>query len=677
MITPVLLDVESRSRANLKRVDGRLYWQHPSSAVLVVVWYDTANGAVGAWYPGDVWPHHGRVLAAHNAHGFDRFALERYGITAAEWIDTAQLARKAGLPGALDALGVRWCGTPKDKVASAYTRSLSAVARPVARIDALAIACPRCAAAVGDACRGVKHAHKARRDAAPSVGREIPATVWRDMPDDERRRVGTQPAIDAAVMSRVVAYCASDVAIMVDAWPRLAEWIPVDAEVEALDRVLNDRGVAFDSALARRLLAEDARICDAVIAEVARACGVTVAAVREAASSPAQFCAATGAADAQAATVETMAHPLARARMALASITRGKMLAGLARVGADGRMRDTMRYYGGHTGRWSSVGMQLHNLPRPDKRFEDVRGDARYPALDDGAIDVDAFADAVLTGRECDAAERDLLVRATITASRGHRLAVADFASVEARGTAWAADDRDAIAVFTSDLDPYRVAAAAIYGIDYAAVTWQRKVGKVAELACGYGGGPAAFEKFAAVYRVDLSALDLRATVTAWRTLHRPIVALWYACERAFRSAIEGRARTVGPFEFVPSDAGDAVACFLPSGRPIVYHAARISRDGSLAYLGVHGTEHVYGGKLIENAIQALCRDLMAVALLRAEREGLNPVLTVHDEIVCDVPEARADGAYAALRDAMLALPAWAAGFPIGCSGWIGRRYRK
>ena len=621
---PVLLDFESRSRADLAVVGGRRYWEHPSSQALVVVWCDTADGSAGAWYPGQPWPHEGRVLAAHNAHGFDRFAAERYEFGARDWIDTAQLARRAGLPGALDALGTRWCGVPKDKDSSRFTKSLSSVRRP----------------------RGVS------------------ADAWRRMPTSERRRYGTMPELDADGFARVVTYCASDVAIMAQTWPRLSQWQHVDADVCALDRVVNDRGVAFDRDLARRLLEEDARVCTDAVEACAREMGLTPDDVRAAARSPAQFCVWTGSPNAQAETVATLDHPLARARAALASIARGKLTAGLARVHDDGRLRDTLVYYGAHTGRWSSRGMQLQNMPRPASRFE--------------GVDVDEFATEVLAGRPCDADEIALLVRATITASRRHRLVVSDFTSVEARATAWAAGDSAALDVFRAGRDPYKVAATAIFGVSYDDVTKaQRQVGKCAELALGYQGGPSAFTQFTRVYRIDLGGLDTRAIVDAWRALHAPIRDLWYACQRAFRAAVEGRATWAGPFEFVPDDDGESVACFLPSGRPIVYNDARIDGEGGLSYHGTRACEHTYGGKLVENAVQATCRDMMAMAMLRAEREGLRPVLTVHDEIVCDVPEARVDEASATLHEIMTDAPPWGVGLPVGADGWTGFRYRK
>ena len=644
----MLIDFESRSRVSLKVLGGRRYWEHSSTQALCVVWYDTRSGSAGVWVPGQPWPFGGRVLAAHNAMGFDRFGADRYGFQAAGWIDTSQLARKAGLPGKLDALGERWCGVGKDKEGSRFTKALSTVRRP-----------PK--------------AHP----------QHIDAPTWNAMSDSERRVRGVLPAIDAVVMDRVVSYCASDVAIMVQCWPRLSEWRAVDADVEAVDAVVNDRGIAFDVRLARRLLVEDARVAREAVELAAAELFATPDEVSAAAKSPQQFCAITGAPNAQSETVEQMTHPLARARMALASISRGKLQAGLARVHADGRLRDALLYYGGHTGRFSGRGMQLQNLPRPAKCFEDLPADTRIPfTVVEGkrVVDVDAFAEAVLAGMPCDADGVALLVRATLWAPPGSALVAQDFSSIEARATAWAAGDSAALEVFVSGRDPYKVAAATIFGVGYDAVSkQQRQIGKCAELGLGYQGGPGAFENIAHTYHIPasvLDALDLPSVVRAWRDLHSPIRSLWYECDRAFRAAIGGRSTWAGPFEFVTAKDGDAVACFLPSGRPIVYQGARLSGKG-VEYHGTRGIEHIYGGKLVENAVQALCRDLMAHSLLAAERAGLQPVLTVHDEIVCEIAECDAGAAAEVLRCLMLDAPAWSSGLPIDCSGWTGRRYRK
>jgi DNA polymerase len=175
--------------------------------------------------------------------------------------------------------------------------------------------------------------------------------------------------------------------------------------------------------------------------------------------------------------------------------------------------------------------------------------------------------------------------------------------------------------------------------------------------------------------------VDPQRVVDGWRELHAPIVRFWRAVDDAFKGAVRGETSRVDRFEFVPSSDGNNVAIFLPSGRPIVYNGGGLERGEhgpSAYYVGAYGTrEHIYGGKITENVIQAMCRDLLADALVRAEEAGLCPVLHVHDEIVCDVPAQAGAEALAELERIMLDVPEWAEGFPVGASCHYGERYRK
>ena len=198
---PVLLDFESRSRADLKRVGGRNYWAHASTEAICAVLYDTDTRAIALWTQGDPCPvTPDTVLAAHNARGFDRFAAQRYWGLDVE-IDTSELARRAGLPGSLDALALRWLGRGKDKEGSRFTLSLS-------------------------------------------------------RPSRAKARLGQLPPITPEVLARVVAYCANDVEVIADGWPRLEAWldVPWENDVSRVERAVNDRGIAFDIALAKRLI---------------------------------------------------------------------------------------------------------------------------------------------------------------------------------------------------------------------------------------------------------------------------------------------------------------------------------------------------------------------------------------------------------------------------------------
>ena len=634
----ILLDFETRSRCDLKAHGGRLYAADPSTEPLCAVLYDTESGDVGLWLPGDPCPvAPGDVLGAHNATGFDQWIAARFwGVPATGWIDTSELARRAGLPGALDALGTRWLGLAKDKAASAFTKGLS-------------------------------------------------------RPSRAKARLGRLPDLTPDVMARVVAYCASDVEILAHGWPLLEPFhadgcfAGFEADVSAVDRIVNDRGICFDADLATRLIECDRANTGAALGAAARVLGWTTAEVSRVVGSPVELAGYLGTSDAQAATLEALeghddprVRALVSARQGVASIAAGKLRAGLARVSPDGRLRDMHRYYGAHTGRWSGRGMQLQNIPRPSKDFESW-GDAEIcSAADLAGGSLQDTGPALL----------DVLLRATLTASPGHTLAVCDFSGVEARGLAWCAGDRAAVDTFLSGRDVYKVAAASAFGVAYDAVTKvQRNAGKMAELACGYQGGVAALLKIARSNRFDFAdaGVDPADVVRAFREQHAPIVRFWRDLQGAFVDAIRGVPSRVDRFDFVPSSSGSDVAVFLPSGRPIVYNGAGLARgtwdDGrpkvSPYYAGARGREYVYGGKIAENVIQAMCRDLMADALVRAEEAGLCPVLHVHDEIVCDVPESAAADALEALRGIMLTLPEWAEGFPVGAAGHTGRRYRK
>jgi len=665
----LLLDFETHSKADLKTVGGRLYAAHPTTRPLVCVLHDTETQATGAWFPEDGPIALTEDTGAHNWDGFDRHIAARL-----RWgdfphaVDTAVLARRAGLPGALDALGTRWLGRSKDKAASTFTKGLS-------KYDDIADApIPTTPAVEGED-------KKAR---ARARTKELKA--WRARPAHERR---------AHVLEIVTRYCASDVSIMEHGWPMLRPFLSEgvfagwEGDVLAVDRIVNDRGVCFDSDLARRLLAVDAANTDLVIEQAARVCGWSVSAVRAAVGSPTQLAEMFGTADATAETIEKIAKEigwrgaLARARQALATIARGKLEAGLARVSPDGRLRDMMRYYGAHTGRWSGRGLQPQNLPRPDNRFE------RW-----GHTEIERYC----AGETVDGHTKSgpvpipwgdpdgimVALRACLTASPGNELAVCDFSGVEARALAWVAGDTAALDVFRSGRDPYKVAASVIFAMPYDSIeknSRERDIGKKSELACGYGMGATKFEARYEPSRVGVDAADV---VAGWRKLHAPIVQYWRRLEDAFVAAVRGTESRVEPFAFVPGSDGTGVAIILPSGRPIVYNATGLSREigfngrtkFSPFYVGTKsGREHLYGGKIAENVIQAMCRDLMADALVRAERAGLSPVLHVHDEIVADCAHGR-EG-YEALHEIMITLPEWAHGFPVGAAGHWGTRYRK
>jgi DNA polymerase bacteriophage-type len=668
----LLADFETKSDADLDAVGGRNYAAHPSTSVLCAVVHDVASGDVGVWFEGDPPIATDDVIVYHNATDFDRHIAARVGWRSS-WADSSVAARRAGLPGSLDALGSRWFGVHKDKAAKHFTVSLS----KHAQIEDAPIPPTPDVAAIED--------KKARGKARAAQLKE-----WRKRPAAERRE---------AVMRIVVDYCRSDVSIMERGWPALEPFLrdgvfgAWEGDVLAADTSVNERGIAFDVQLARRLLECDARNCDRQMQESARVLGWTPAQVRTVANSPPQFTQTTGRDDATKETVdEILKHrdteppwivALADARRALATIARGKLEAGLARVSPDGRIRDGHRYYGAHTGRDSHKGLQMGNMTRPPNFMPTHGGRLPEKYADWGDDEISRLVDLCMAGEDLSNEEIEVALRACLHATAGG-LAVCDFSSVEARWIAWTARDEKALDVFRSGKIPYKVAAATIFGKSYDDIVKgsdEYDIGKKAELACGYGMGAKKFELKYEPSRVGVDAADI---VRGWRELHAPIVQYWRALEDAFIAAVRGTEAHVWPYAFVPGNDGTDVAIVLPSGRPIVYNGTGLSREIGFNgrtkfapyYVGTKGVrEHLYGGKIAENVTQAGCRDLMMAGLVHAERDGLAPVLRVHDELVCDV--ANGVEGYDALREIMLTLPEWAHGFPVGAAGHHGKRYRK
>jgi DNA polymerase len=644
---PVLVDFESRSRANLKACGGRRYWDDPSSEAICAVLYHPASGYAESWVPGEPAPQLEHAVA-HNARLFDQFAAAASGWAVERWSDSSQAARRAGLPGGLDALAQEWLGRGKDLAGNKFTLSLS-------------------------------------------------------RPSRAKARKGMLPDLTPDVVSRVGAYCANDVEVMADAWDRLEPWFEIDAEACEVDAAINERGIYFDMDLVATLQRECERYQGREVKAAAKALGVSREECKRMARSPAVFAEMTGLPNAQKATLDDYlselgedeaVHPLVRARKALANIIPGKLEAARNRVSDDSRLRDSFLYYGSHTGRWSAKGVQLQNLTRVEWHDQDALASW---LLDGGDLNefYAVFEGKTLTFQQKLAAG----MRACLTAPPGYLLAVLDYSLIEARVNAWQAGDAKALEVFKAydagrGPDPYCAMATKVFGFTVEKKTHpqQRQVGKGAVLGCGFQMGPDKFEGTCAKQGIDLAAAGVSAedVVSAWRKTHKPIVQSWYAMTDAFAAACEGRDTHVGPYLFAP--IGDGVACALPSGRLIMYRKAqakRVRRQGKfgdfaawdLKYYGQkqgHWTwVHAYGGLLCENAVQATARDLLADTLVRAERDGLDPVQHAHDEAGCQVPERAGKEGLEWLRQIMQTPPDWAKGLPVVADGFLAKRYRK
>jgi DNA polymerase len=645
---PVFLDFETRSLASLDEVGGRTYACHASTQVLCAV-AKLPAGRWLAWTPGEPPPEElfalvasGVPVVAHNAFGFDRFIWESLAWPNPKWIDTLPIARLSGLPGSLDGIGEIVLGRPKDK-----------------------------------------------------EGRRLALALSR--PD---RRTGLLPPVLPAALARVKQYCASDVGLLADAWPTLYGAIDVEADVRATDLAINDRGFAFDAALAHAVIDCEARL----VRDLQRAAPVSGKVL----ASHAQLrrwlaTAGVHVNDIRRGTVEELlddpdlADDVRRvvvARLASSTVTSNKLRAALRRLGTDGRLRDTLVYHAAHTGRWGGRAFQPQNLPRGIKSLD-------INAAIEGALarDIDGLGELAAAAGASVGEVLATLVRSCVYAPPGRVLGVIDYASIEARALAWLSRDEEALAGYRRGECPYKIMAATLFGIELAQVSKeQRNLGKVPVLGAGYQMGAERLETYSLAFNIDWTSLPVTPAhvVEAWRDAH-PLVAgsrtgdvyeghvlreggLWRGLEQAALRAAAGEHIEISCVAW--DRVGSAVTCTLPSGRKLVYPGAQAepmpTRWGkaktTFSYLH-HGQRiGTYGGKLTENITQAVCRDLLADALVRLEHRGFPAVLHVHDEVVSELScVAELDE----MKAIMSSVPTWAEGLLLGVDGYAEARYRK
>ena len=382
-------------------------------------------------------------------------------------------------------------------------------------------------------------------------------------------------------------------------------------------------------------------------------------------------------------------------RRSLGRTSNKKYQAILTGLAADDRARDLLSYYGANTGRWAGRRVQPHNFPRGT-----IKGDIETLVSDIMNYDVETLR--LLYGDPMELLASAL--RGTIIAPPGRVLNVADYAAIEARVLAWIAGQAWKLEVFRSGKDIYRIAAGKIFGLnpdDIGKDSEQRQIGKATELGLGFQMGAKRF-----VGNVfDTTGLTItesfaETTVKTWRADNPEVVELWKnlnAC--AIEAVTRGPGAAAVPCGKVQwAQRGRFLHVKLPSGRFLSYADPRIEvktvegtrADGttysfeapSIRYMGVDSkttqwtSQYTYGGSLTENIVQATARDLMRDAMLRLEASGVyETVLTVHDELVA---ESDADkGGVEDYAKLVSATEPWAEGMPVKAEAWRASRYRK
>ncbi|MEG1906831.1 MAG: DNA polymerase, partial [Gordonibacter sp.] len=376
------------------------------------------------------------------------------------------------------------------------------------------------------------------------------------------------------------------------------------------------------------------------------------------------------------------ADPLAREainlRLAAAKSSVKKYVVAEAAAGDDGRLRGCFQFYGAATGRWAGRLMQLQNLPRGDLHGQQL--DVAREIVREG----DAESVEWLFGGIQDTLKS--LIRTVLVPKPGYVFAVSDFSAIEARVLAALAGEQWLLDIFKTTGKVYEGTASRMFGVPIDAVDKElRQRGKVATLALGYQGGPAALERMGAL-AMGIPAKELPKMVRMWRNANKHIVELWAAAEEAARAALAGEGSTriaKGAVQIRKAPAVGGMAIDLVSGRSLYYRGAKLDPcTGKLSYQSTGRaagalTIDTYGGRLVENITQAVARDLLADAMVRLEAAGYEIVAHVHDEVIVEVPQEGARGHLDYINKIMGETPAWAGNLPLSAEGYTCSNYRK
>lgn len=342
----------------------------------------------------------------------------------------------------------------------------------------------------------------------------------------------------------------------------------------------------------------------------------------------------------------------------------------------DGRAHGLFQFSGANrTQRWAGRGIQLQNLPQNHiATLDEARDLVKLGCFD--MIEV-------LYGNTPDILSQ--LIRTMLIPKAGCEFIVADFSAIEARVLAWLAGEQWRLDAFQRGEDIYCASASQMFGVPVVkhGINGElRQKGKVAELACGYGGGSGALISMGAL-DMGLKEDELPEIISSWRDANPEIVKFWYAVEKAAIETVKDHNdRSVGRIGFQFS--ANTLWIVLPSGRRLAYIKPRLqpNRFGRMALtfegLGANNKwvrGETYSGKLTENITQATARDLLAEAMRRIELAGLGIVGHVHDEVILEVPK----GQYTVddVCNIMNRNPAWADGLPLSSAGYTGNYYFK
>ena len=645
----LFLDTETFSTTNIKKAGAFKYVEDPAFEVLLLpyAWGDDPVRVLDMFDPVDraelpkileALRAPDVVKVAHNS-AFERAAYHRaFGFyqPPGQWVDTMILAAYNGLPTSLEAAGEA-LGIEQQKLKDGK-----------ALINYF---CKPCKPTIANGGRTRNLPHH-----APEKWARFKKYAGRDV---EAERL---------IFKRLIRYPVTD----------------FERKVWAVDACINERGVLVDLDLARAAIDVDDAFKASHTEEMALLTGManpnSVAQLKEWLAAVGLHCDSLNkstVADLVKTAPDRTTRRVLELRQLLGKTSTKKYEAMVNAAGADGRVRGITQYYGaGRTGRWAGRLVQLQNLPQ--NHLDDigtVREIVRARDLDTLELLYDSVPDVL-----------SQLIRTAFIAKPGHTFLVSDYAAIEARVIAYLAGERWRMDVFANGGDIYCSSATQMFKVPvvkHGVNGHLRQKGKIAELACGYGGGVGALKAFGAD-KMGLTEEEMQHIVTQWRAASPKIPQFWRDTERAAVRALENPGRTFAlPCGVKYRRGADALRCRLPSGRILTYWGARLEERGgrrSIVFMGQNQTTRkwektdTWGGKLVENIVQAFARDCLAVAMVRLEEAGYHIVFHVHDEVVIEAPEGSRWQDAAAIMGGPID---WAPGLLLRGDGYETKFYMK
>lgn len=639
------IDIETFCELDLTKTGVYAYASHPSFEILLFA-YAWDDGPVKCIdMVNDEFPYEllealedpDVVKAAHNAN-FEMTCIGEYfmiDVDPRQWICTMVLAMQNGLPGSLNNLGSAL--NFEEQKMSVGTTLINYFSKP---------------------CKPTKA---------------------------NGQRTRNLPRHDLDKWETFIEYCIRDVEVEQKAYNCLKgfkqpEW---ERDIYILDQEINRRGIMIDRQFVENAVGMDTSITETYINELKEITGLSNP------NSTAQFKQYLAKAGIECKSFTKKTGPellesvedttIKRAvqlKLLLGKTSTAKYEAMLRADNGDHRIRGLFQYYGANrTGRWAGRLVQLQNLPQNHIEELDM---VRELVKDDDIATLDLLYESVPD-------TLSQLIRTAFIAKEGCKFIVADYSAIEARVIAWLANEKWRQDVFKNNGDIYCASASAMFKVPvvkHGVNGHLRQKGKIAELALGYGGGPAALKSMGAL-EMGIDEDELPKLVKMWRNSNKRIATLWKKVGNEAIDAIYQQTIRRGVDKVLFGFKRGNLIIKLPSGRKLCYQGAKIvdtEKGPKISYKGINQVSRkweltdTWGGKLVENIVQAIARDCLAQAMPRLRDAGYEIVAHVHDEVIIEAPvEANVDD----VCSIMGAPLDWAPGLILNADGYETKYYKK